>query len=142
MGYIKHDAVIVTGYHLEKLHSLAKTIFQDTPAFVTDISPEAVNGWTTFAIFPDGSKEGWPDSQDADTARQFFISRLEKHNQACHESDDGGYPADYVQVRFGGDDHHTTVEAKTWMGELYWQDQFELEKELGMWPSKGNAPSS
>lgn len=76
MGWIRHHAIIVTGWdkgNIEKHHKKAKELF-------THVS-EPINGvmnddWSFF-VPPDGSKEGWETSNRYDVLRDEFIKYLE-----------------------------------------------------------------
>lgn len=76
MGWIRHHGIVVTGDmdsdRLGKAHEFAKTIF---PA-VSDIVPGRVNASGSFLIPPDGSKEGWKDSDDGDAERERFVAGM------------------------------------------------------------------
>lgn len=50
-----------------------------------------VNGYTMFAMFPDGSKEWWPASHDGDEIRAQFVLLFRGQ-------------ADMVEFRWGGDE--------------------------------------
>jgi hypothetical protein len=60
---------------------------------VSDLLTGIANEQYTFFIAPDGSKEGWPPSNDCDDAREEFLNWLR----------DSKFSVDYVQVVFGGD---------------------------------------
>ena len=100
MGYIRHHAIIVTSWReasVLKAHAEAERLFADTAAHVTPISPPAVNAETSFAVLPDGSKEGWGDSDKGDAAREAFkayLLNMETEGSWCS----------WVEVNFGGDD--------------------------------------
>lgn len=106
MGYIAHHTIIVTGYagfgKLDEVHELAKEIFINSPSVVSNILGPVTNGTCFFYITPDGSKEGWAESDEGDASRSVFFtqaSQIEDHH--CH----------ILSLRFGGDDsHHTEVE--------------------------------
>ena len=61
---------------------------------ISPIIEGMVNSQFSFFIAPDGSKEGWGTSKDADVARKEFLDWLDKNHDYC----------DYFEVRFGGDD--------------------------------------
>ncbi len=100
MGYIRHHAIIVTSWReasVLKAHAEAERLFADTAAHVTPISPPAVNGETSFAVLPDGSKEGWGDSDKGDAARdalKAYLLNMDTEGSWCH----------WVEVNFGGDE--------------------------------------
>jgi hypothetical protein len=113
MGYIKHSAIIVTNWDFKKLqaaHEKAKEIFKakftpdvfDRKAenLVSDIVHGITNSQASFFIAPDGSKEGWADSDKADEARKEFLDWL--------YSEPNNY-SNYIEINFGGDDKYTTI---------------------------------
>lgn len=97
MGYFAHKALIVTsGYHheeLEKLHEMAKEL--ELP--VTEIVEGRANGFKSFAVLPDGSKEGWDESDRVDEGRASLIGNML------------GTRLNYIEVRFGGDDNNAFI---------------------------------
>ena len=98
MGYIRHHAIIVTSADqaaLKRAHAKALEIFKDIASFIS----EFVNGYASFLIAPDGSKEGWEHSDQGDAARDTFITWLEQWRNA-----DGFTELDYVEVQFGDDE--------------------------------------
>lgn len=114
MGYIKHNAVVVTGWdksNVEAAHKKAKELYKD--AFSTDIPfqkdgsvliSDIINGVTndqlSFFIAPDGSKEGWATSDLSDKVRKEFLDWLLMSGNYCN----------YIEVRFGGDDEYESIE--------------------------------
>lgn len=93
MGTIQHDVVIaVSSYRHEKAQEAfaevcAKAAFtQDTwpgnyPFLRLFCQGDGVaNGIKTFVMLPDGSKEGWETSTEADILREFFIARMREAN--------------------------------------------------------------
>ncbi len=102
MGYIKHNAIVVTSCDelcLGKAHKKAKKLFNDK--LISEVVKGVMNGYISFFIAPDGSKEGWEDSNDCDEAREKFIHWLLKKDRGC----------DFVEVRFGGDDNQAYIES-------------------------------
>jgi len=97
MGFIRHDAIVVTSWSdadIEAAHARALTCFEETCAEVTNITGAAMNGYRSFLVAPDGSKEGWTDSDDAEDAREDFVAWLQED----------GPLVSYIEVRFGGDE--------------------------------------
>lgn len=89
MGYMRHHAIIVTGWAgMEDLHTLASNIFP-TVSSLTGIS---VNGFRSFLIPPDGSKNGWDESDVGDDRRDRFIAELQDAD--CN----------YIEVQYADDD--------------------------------------
>lgn len=98
MGYQRHNAIVVTSWNKEKVveaHAQATKMFE----WVSPISPEVINGYTSFFIPPDGSKEGWDESNAADKVRTAFMDWV-----AAKSYDDGSNSLCVVDVSFAGDD--------------------------------------
>lgn len=113
MGYIRHHAIIVTGLDfevttpVEQAHKEARRIF-DGIAHVSEISSpvDSVNGYITFMVAPDGSKEGWEASDAGDKARAEFLEVL---RSPSYVYPDGSSGIDWVLVQFGDDELRTEV---------------------------------
>lgn len=98
MGTIIHDAVVVMGYDDDKFRKVRDRIealkekalpgFGPIKLFVTPCYA-GVNGYMSFAILPDGSKEFWDHSDACDRLRA-------KAREIA-----GDY--EWVQVQFGSD---------------------------------------
>lgn len=98
MGYMSHHAIVVTSYNEEliiKAHKFAKK-FCTT---VTEITPPSINGYRSFMVAPDGSKEGWEESEQGNLDRDNFIEWLNKQ-----QYEDGSSALKWVEVMFGDDD--------------------------------------
>ncbi len=96
MGTIHHHSIVVTCWnpsYLKKAHEQATKIFD----WVSPISPEVVNGYTSFFIPPDGSKEGWGASNLGESLRTGFINWLNK--EMTYE--DHAHKVEWVEVGFG-----------------------------------------
>lgn len=95
MGYIAHDAVIATMHFGEApdIDAFRKSLPDEFRHLVIGPIASVVNDHPSFAFLPDGSKEGWGDSDLGDEFRQQFIE-LFRHVEGR---------ADVVSVRFGGD---------------------------------------
>lgn len=96
MGYIWHDAVIVT-FDYETLDAAKVGAFRESMPrefrhLLVGPIDSVVNCYVTYVFAPDGSKEGRSDSDLGDELRARFIALFR---------DD--YAADIVEVRFGGD---------------------------------------
>lgn len=105
MGYMRHHAIIVTGSDsqtptIEQAHEEAAAIFP----YVSPLSSRAVNGYRSFFVPPDGSKEGWPESEKGDQERDSFIRWL----RSCRY-DDGSSPFDWVAIQYGDDYYETKI---------------------------------
>jgi hypothetical protein len=92
MGYIKHNAIIVTGNadYIAQVKGIADIL--DLPT--SPILCSQNNGYYSFFIPPDGSKEGWPDSIEYDKRRQRFKEVLKEKIDIF---------VDWVEVSYGGD---------------------------------------
>ena len=104
MGYIRNHTIIVEasyGDHIERAHAKALEIFGK---WVSPITPESVNGSRAFFVPPDGSKEGWGESANGDERRERFKAWLREQAYEDHST-----PLDWVEVRFGGDDHDAEI---------------------------------
>ncbi len=103
MGYMRHHALIVTTYdekRIDDAREQAEAIFGSKD--VTPILSSRSNGYWTFFIQPDGSKEGWAESDDGDERRAKFIKWIDDQRHS-----DGSCPFDYSEVQYGdenGDD--------------------------------------
>lgn len=102
MGYIAHDAVIVVteDYReggLPDMDAFRASMPEHFRHLVIGPVQTVANGSTCYVFLPDGSKEGWVDSDLGDEWRRRFkeLFRL--------AYDDGSSPDDVVSVRFGGD---------------------------------------
>lgn len=97
MGVIAHHAIIVTasyGGWPEKAHEAARRYFPEDQ--VSELSREAINGYRSFCIFPDGSKEGWAESADGNLRRDNFVEWLK-----AQAYEDGSSPLSWAEVHFG-----------------------------------------
>lgn len=96
MGDFQHHALVVTtGYaYPELLAAHGKAVALGLQ--VSPITEPVVNGYRSFAVFPDGSKVGWEASNRAHDARQLLIAFL---RSLAYE--DGSSPLRWVEVSFG-----------------------------------------
>lgn len=100
MGYMRHDAIVVTSFDkkyvrkgIEKARSLGLC--------VTPITKEVTNGYCSFLIAPDGSKEGWDTSNQAEEARDAW-------KEWANNSYKDGLYLEWVHVSFAGDEDRDT----------------------------------
>lgn len=104
MGHIKHHAIAVTSWDESKLdlaYKKAKDIFGDT---VSDMVGGVVNSFRSFFIAPDGSKEGWAESNIGDEKRAAFVDYL-----ISFQYEDGSSPIDYCEFYYGDDNGKSEV---------------------------------
>src|SRR5262245_1582447 len=105
MGYIRHHAIVVTGSYDSwpaTAHAEARRVFG--PLDVSDLSVPLVNGYQTFCVWPDGSKEGWDESDAGNDKRGTFIGWLR-----AQAYEDGSSPLDWVEVQYGDDNLETKI---------------------------------
>lgn len=102
MGYMRHHAIIVTGAIPEKLHA-AHAAAQSIFPVVTAIVDSETNGYGSFMVPPDGSKEGWEESDEGNTRRELFLDALSDLRYP------DGYPFEWVEIQYGDDDRETVV---------------------------------
>jgi hypothetical protein len=108
MGYMRHHAIVVTGmkeWHADHLQTIydAHAAATTCGCAVTSITDAVMNGYASFMVAPDGSKEGWRDSDQGDEARAKFIDWLH-----------GAQWFDWAEVAYSGDDHGAVVERHAW----------------------------
>jgi len=100
MGYMRHHCIVVTTSMeacATRAHAKAMEIFGDQR--VTGVLSTRVNGYLTFFVGPDGSKEGWSESDEGDMAREAFMAWLR-----TQEYGDGSSPFDWVELQYGDED--------------------------------------
>jgi hypothetical protein len=116
MGYIKHNAAIITSTResdIELAHAKAKELYTEgeMAQLVGEIIPGLVNGQYSFFIAPDGSKEGWDHSDTHDAVRNKYLDWLFQERVERIR-------VDYVDVRFGGDDEGGDYVSRSWHMDL------------------------
>jgi hypothetical protein len=99
MGYMKHNAIIVTSWDKDKMDKAYAKAKETLGALVSPIIEGVVNSQYSFFVAPDGSKEGWAESNEYDEKRKDFLDWLIPNK--CMVS--------YIEVRFGGDDEHESI---------------------------------
>lgn len=97
MGVINHNVVIGTTWSEEEFNYVGEWVGNLKPElsalFVTNKNKF---GDITIIMTPDGSKDGWEDSNECDKLREEFINLLD--SRAC-EDDSNAWK--YVEVSFG-----------------------------------------
>jgi hypothetical protein len=113
MSFHRHHTIVVTGWDqhsVEEAHAEALRIFGDIgepleprrTTLVSSITPPQVNGYSSFFVAPDGSKEGWEPSVAGDAARAKFTAYLTSSRDRLKH-------IDYVEVAFGGSVGEATI---------------------------------
>ena len=108
MGYIKHHAIVVTCSDAIRLVE-AKESAEWLGLVVAGPSKRVINGYASILVCPDGSKEGWEDSDSGETRRWNFMQWL-----AGKRFEDGSSPFEWVEVQFGRDDRTASVANHEW----------------------------
>ncbi len=100
MGTMNHNAVIATTWNKDfvtEIEYWMKAYSYDARFRKMFIVSEAlVNGYVTVVCVPDGSKEGWSDSDYGDKVRKMFIDKM---TSMAYEND--GNCWSWVEVSFG-----------------------------------------
>jgi hypothetical protein len=108
MGYIRHDAIVVTSWKSEAIEAAAK---EATELGCTVIGPSdgVMNGYRTLLVCPDGSNEGWDNSEAGDERRERFRAYL-----TAQRYDDGSSPLEWVELSYGSDDAKAEITFTEW----------------------------
>ncbi len=103
MGYIRHHAIIVTSLdkEIEPLYAKAVEIFEDGVSAIVD---SRVNGFRSFLVAPDGSKEGWDSSGQGDRRRERFVEWL-----AQRQRENPWGSLDWIHLQYGDDNRETRI---------------------------------
>lgn len=104
MGWILHQAIVVTTFDKQRVkaaHEEAKRIFN---GYVTEVIISPVNFYYSFLIPPDGSKDGWPDSDQGDERRAEFGAWVR-----AQAYEDGSNVFDAIEISYGGIDEPEAV---------------------------------
>lgn len=101
MSYTTHHAIIVTGMGKPIHEAHAKAL--DIGCTCTPLVKSQVNGWLTFTIVPDGSKEEWAHSEAGDIMREEFKTWAKSQIY-----DDGDSPFSWVEVQYGDEANDDT----------------------------------
>jgi hypothetical protein len=101
MGYLRRHAIVVTGDDHSKSKDIMEAHAKATEVFpwVSPICPPQVNGERSFFIPPDGSKEGWGESNEGDKRRDTFVAWLQGFKGCVH----------WVEVCYAEDEPDTRV---------------------------------
>ena len=108
MGYIRHNAIVVTSWNTDAIEAAA---CRARNIGLTVIGPSAalINGYRTLLVCPDGSKEGWEESDHGDKSRADFRDWMNQQRYG-----DGSTNLHWVEVAYGSDDANATIEAHAW----------------------------
>jgi hypothetical protein len=114
MGYMRLHAIVVSSWsapHIGDAHRKALELF-DAPAEdnyrpiapVSGILKSGVNGYESFFVGPDGSKEGWDRSDQGDAARAAFVAWLNKQRY-----EDGSTSLKWAEIQYGDEEGHNQM---------------------------------
>jgi hypothetical protein len=106
MGYMRHHAIVVTTWNrqqAERAHAKATELGMQ----VSEIITSHTNAQESFFVAPDGSKEGWSESDTGDQRRDAFIEFLRNDPDAyCH----------FAEVELDSDGDAARLGRHTWDG--------------------------
>jgi hypothetical protein len=105
MGFMRHHAIVVTSCideKIEQAHEFAVSLFP----WVSPISPSGMNGFRSFFVPPDGSKEGWAESAEGDLRR----ARLRDFLRSLYH-DDQSTSLHWAELIVSSDDDEAAVTA-------------------------------
>lgn len=100
---MRHHAIIVTSWDEEAI-TRAWAESRRSGCDVSDIVLGAMNGYRSFLVVPDGSKEGWEHSDIGDANRARLIDWLDAQREV-----DGSSRFDWVEVQYGDDNGDNRV---------------------------------
>lgn len=101
MSHVIHEIIAVTSYnknHIRWAWSRADALFPSDGILirVTPVYQSHVNGYYTFIVLPDGSKEGWEEAEVSAKQRGELIEWLEAQAFA-----DGSSPYAWTLAQYG-----------------------------------------
>lgn len=108
MGYIRHNAIVVTSWDTDILRAAAERA-TELDLEVLGPSKPAINHYASLLICPDGSKEGWDASTEFDKRRDQFEAWL--RSRRC-EDDSSHF--EWVEVAYGADDSAAEIVTSEW----------------------------
>lgn len=105
MGYIKHHGIAVTSgidELIKEAHTKAKSIFNER---TSELLTSETNGYKSFFIAPDGSKEGWDESNKGNAQRETFVKWI---NEQAYEDDSNSIS--FCEFFYGEDNGNSLIE--------------------------------
>lgn len=105
MGYMRHHAILVTASQdsgrINTAHAKAVEICGE---LVSPIIKSAINCYGSFFVAPDGSKEGWANSNNGDIRRDAFVEWLNRQRWS-----DGSTSYSWAEVQYGDDEGESII---------------------------------
>lgn len=108
MGYIRHNAIVITTWNEANIVAAADKA-EEIGLQVLGPAPSVMNGYRSLMICPDGSKEGWVDSDIGDSKRLEFRDWLD-----AQRYDDGSSNFEWAEIAYGSDDAAAEVTHSAW----------------------------
>jgi hypothetical protein len=100
MGYIAHNAIVVTSYDYKSIVAAQQKAFAIFGfSLVSSLVASSANSYQSFFVAPDGSKEGWETSDQGDQKREKFREWLDEQRFSDRSS-----PFTWVEVRYSSED--------------------------------------
>ncbi len=118
MGYDRNHAIVVSSWSLALLTEVRERA-TGCGNRASEIIKYVINDGGAFMVAPDGSKEGWEESEKGDAARAKFLQWADSQRYA-----DGSTPLRWAEVQFADDERVSIVtkhfdEPDRWLpGEL------------------------
>ncbi len=115
MKQYKHHAILITTRHrklIDELRIKAKDFFlkgmqaKTGHTLIGEITLSIIGDFYTMVIFPDGSKEGYETSEEADNIRGKIIAAIKELNQKV-----GNQELSFVEVSYGSDTEPAAIES-------------------------------
>lgn len=102
MEYYKHHSIVVMAYGVKKaLVRKARRKAIELGCKVTNISITSIEGFNIFYVIPDGSKEGWIDSDIGNGRRKELIKWIEQQK----DKEEGWNWLNYCEFSHGEDNN-------------------------------------
>lgn len=96
MGVVIHHAIVVTSRDEYTKEARVQAVRCCGVGSVTNVTERMVNGVSSFMVAPDGSKEGWAESDQGEAQRATFIAWLNRQRWC-----DGSTPYAWVLIEYG-----------------------------------------
>jgi len=101
MDGMRHHAIVVTSLWPDVV-AIRDSVAAIAPGLTSGVTKSLLNGYGSFFVAPDGSKESRPESDDGDSVRNAVIIHLETYRY-----EDGSTSVDWAEVQYGDDSHET-----------------------------------